>query len=69
MKRDSVVMYRSFFTAMSELSPREYKETMEAIASYGLDGVIPDDLGKVPWIILTLVQPQIDKNIEKFESG
>lgn len=69
MKRDSFVMYRSFIVAMSVLSPKEFKETMMALASYGLDGVAPDHLGKVPGIILAMAQPQIDKNNEKYEYG
>jgi len=65
---DSFVFYRSFYKALSHLDAPAYKETMEAICNYALDGVIPNCAG-VSAMAFELIKPQIDANVRRRENG
>lgn len=67
--RDSVVFYRSFYEAVRNLPPEEFKESVQAILDYGLDGKPPDTQGTIAHTVFSLVKPQIDANNRRFESG
>lgn len=67
--RDSVVFYRSFYEAVRNLPPDEFKESVQAILDYGLDGKPPDTQGTIAHTVFSLVKPQIDANNRRFESG
>lgn len=67
--RDSVVFYRSFYEAVRTLPPDEFKESVQAILDYGLDGKPPDTQGTIAHTVFSLVKPQIDANNRRFESG
>lgn len=66
--RDSMVLYRSFAEAMDELPAEQYKEAMQAITKYAMDGVEPDCTGVVKAIFL-MAKPQIDVNNKRYENG
>lgn len=66
--RDSMVLYRSFAEAMDELPAEQYKEAMQAITRYAMDGVEPDCTGVVKAIFL-MAKPQIDVNNKRYENG
>ena len=67
--RDSVVFYRSFYEAVRNLPPDEFKESVQAILDYGLDGKPPDTQGTIAHTVFSLVKPQIDANNRRFENG
>ena len=63
-----MVLYRSFAEAMDELPAEQYKEAMQAITKYAMDGVEPDCAGVVKAIFL-MAKPQIDVNNKRYENG
>jgi hypothetical protein len=67
-KRDSMVFYRSFYEAIKELSKEQQGEIYNAIFSYGLDFDEPElkGISKTVW---TLIKPQIDANIRRYNNG
>lgn len=67
--RDSVVFYRSFYEAVKDLPPEEFKESVQAILDYGLDDKPPDKQGTIAHTVFTLVRPQIDANNRRFKNG
>ena len=67
--RDSVVFYRSFYEAVKNLPPEEFKESMQAILDYSFDGKPPGTQGSIAHTVFTLVKPQIDANIQRYENG
>lgn len=66
--RDSVVFYRSFYEAIKDLPPDQFKESVKAIMEYGLDGVEPNTTG-IEKTIYLLTKPQIDANNRRYENG
>lgn len=68
MTRDSMVFYRSFFEAVEDLSPEDFKQAVTAIMRYALDGTA-DDVKGVAKSILIMARPQIDKNNKRYENG
>lgn len=67
--RDSVVFYRSFYEAVKNLPPEEFKESMQAILDYSFDGKPPGTQGSIAHTVFILVKPQIDANIQRYENG
>ena len=65
--RDSLVFYRSFYEAVKDLNPEEFKDCVSAIMEYGLDDI--DDASGIANTVLKLVKPQIDANNRRFENG
>ena len=67
-KRDSMIFYRSFYEAIKELSKEQQGEIYNAIFSYGLDFYEPElkGISKTVW---TLIKPQIDANIRRYNNG
>lgn len=68
-KRESFIFYRSFIDAIGKMPPKEYKETMQAIAMYALDGIEPAGLGRFADMAFALIKPQLDANAKRFENG
>lgn len=66
--RDSVVFYRSFYEAIRELPPEQFKACVTAILNYGLDGNTPTTNG-IEKTVFALVKPQIDANNKRYENG
>ena len=66
--RDSIVFYRSFYEAIKELPPEDFKRTVEAIMEYGLNDTEVDASG-VAKAIFIMAKPQIDKNNKRDENG
>lgn len=66
--RDSVVFYRSFYEAIRDLPPEQFKACTTAILDYGLDGITPDTNG-IEKTVFALVKPQIDANNKRYENG
>lgn len=67
--RDSVVFYRSFYEAVKDLPPEEFKESVQAILDYGLDDKPPDKQGTIAHTVFSLARPQIDANNRRFKNG
>lgn len=68
MTRDSMVFYRSFFEAVEDLPPEDFKQAVTAIMRYGLDGTA-DDVKGIAKSLLIMAKPQIDKNNARYENG
>ena len=66
--RDSMIFYRSFFEAMEDLSIEDKGYIYEAIFNYGLN-FKTSDVPKHLKPIFTLIKPQIDANIKKYNNG
>lgn len=66
--RESVVFYKSFYDAISELPDELQLEAFRAITEYGLFGREPDGNGVIK-AIFSLVKPQIDANNKRYENG
>lgn len=66
--RDSVVFYRSFYEAIKNLGPDDFKRSVEAIMEYGLNEIEPDTDG-IEKTIFLLTKPQIDANNKRYQNG
>lgn len=66
--RDSMVFYRSFADALAELPAEEYKEAVQSMLDYALDGKEPDCNG-VAKALFIMAKPQIDANNKRYENG
>ena len=63
-----MILYRSFYEAITELPEANQLEIMKAIFEYGFDGVEPNlsGLSKTIWI---LIKPNLEANRRKWENG
>ena len=68
-KRDSMVFYRSFYESLKGLSPIICAEVYDAIFGYGLDFIEPEFTESVAKAMFTLIKPQLDANIKRYENG
>ena len=63
-----MVFYRSFYEAVKDLPPEDFKGAVCALMNYGLDGVVPASTG-IEKTIYIMAKPQIDKNNKRYENG
>lgn len=68
-KRDSMVFYRSFYESLKGLSPVICAEVYDAIFKYGLDFEDPEFTEPIAKALFTLIKPQLDANIKRYENG
>lgn len=68
MERESMVFYKSFFDAIRELPPEEFKKCACAILEYGIEGTEPVQ-GGLERTVYLMAKPQIDKNNQRYENG
>lgn len=66
--RDSVVFYKSFREAISDLPEEERLKAYEAIFDYAFDEKEPEEKG-IASAVLKFVKPQIDANNKRYENG
>lgn len=70
MKRDAVLIYRSQYEAIKEISdPVERANCYEAILEYGLNREEPERLEGIAKIVFIQAKPQIDANHKKYIDG
>lgn len=67
MRRDSMVLYRSFYEAVSDLPDDERLACLDAVIRYGLDGTETKE--GVAGVVLKIAKPIIDKNNERYMNG
>lgn len=67
--RDSMIFYRSFYDSLTGLSPIIKSEVYDAIFSYGLDFTEPTFTDEIARALFTLIKPQIDANIKRYNNG
>ena len=71
--RDSMVLYRSFIDSIVKLETQFDAETalklFKAVAYYGIDGVIDEDMDPLIDLLFTNIKPQIDANTKRFTDG
>lgn len=68
MKRDSMIIYRSFYEAIKELPKENQAEVWNAVYELGLNGETTQ-LEGISKTIFTLIAPQIEANYKKFVNG
>jgi hypothetical protein len=68
MKRDSLIFYRSFYEAISELPKETQAELYDAIFQYSLN-FKEVELSGVAKTVFTLIKPQLDANIKRYING
>ena len=66
--RDSCIFYRSFYESIKDLPIEEQAIIYNAIFSYSLDFQLPELKG-ISKSIFTLIKPQIDANIKRYNNG
>lgn len=66
--RDSMVFYRSFYEAVKDLSPEDFKKAVCTLMDYGLDEIVPESTG-IEKTIYVMAKPQIDKNNQRYVNG
>lgn len=66
--RESMIIYRSFYEAIKDLPAEDAAKVWNAIFDYGLNGNT-QQLSGLSLTIFTLIKPQLDANIRKFENG
>ena len=66
--RDSCIFYRSFYESINELPDNNKLEIYNAIFSYSLNFIEPELTG-LSKSIFTLIKPQLDANIKRFNNG
>jgi hypothetical protein len=66
--RDTTIFYRSFYEAIKELDPQHQQQLYNGIFEYSLDfkEQIFTGVCKTVW---TLIKPQLDANLKRFENG
>jgi hypothetical protein len=66
--RDTTIFYRSFYEAIKELDPQHQQQLYNGIFEYSLDFKEQNFTGvcKTVW---TLIKPQLDANLKRFENG
>lgn len=69
MDRQSFVFYASFYDAIRDLSDNIKLEVFIAITEYALYGKQPENLKPVARGLFTLIKPNLDVSITKFEAG
>ena len=65
MKRDSMVFYDSFYLAIKDLPPEQFKECACALLDYGLLGIEKGNEG-ISQTVLIMAKPNIDKNNQRW---
>lgn len=63
-----MIIYRSFFEAIKELPKENQAEVWNAVYELGLNGNLIELQG-ISKTIFTLIKPQIDANLKRFENG
>jgi hypothetical protein len=69
MKRDSMIFYRSFYESLNGLDSVIKAEVYDAIFSYGLDFQEPEFTSEIAKALFTLIRPQLDANLKRFNNG
>lgn len=67
--RESFVFYRSFFESFEKFPKKERLQLFEAVCDYALNEVEPEGLPGMAEVVFTLLKPQLDANLRKYENG
>tara|TARA_R100000544_G_C2221823_1_gene58048 strand:+ start:93 stop:731 length:639 start_codon:yes stop_codon:yes gene_type:complete len=67
-KRDSIVVYRSFYEAAKALTDKEELELYRAIFEFGLDHKTAD-MGPMAAAMFKLIKPQLEANYKKWQNS
>lgn len=66
--RESVVFYQSFYEAVKDLPPEDFKKSVCAIMDYGLYEIPPETTG-IEKSMYIMAKPQIDANNRRYENS
>lgn len=67
-KRESFIVYLSFYEALKELREKEAYSVFEAMCEYCFYGREPELTGMAK-AVFTLIKPQLDANNRRYENG
>ena len=68
MERNNMLIYKSFYEAISELKKQNQAEIWQAVFQLGLYGK-EVELNGINKTIFTLIKPQIEANIKRYQNG
>lgn len=68
MGKDTYIFRREWRDCMSDLTSEEKSEVYSAIEDYAFDGIVPENLARVPRIIFNLIKGCIDRDNEAYEA-
>ena len=68
MKKDSIIIYRSFYEAIKDLPKQLQADAWKSIFEYGLNDNEQELTGIVS-TVFKLIKPQLDANKKRFENG
>jgi hypothetical protein len=66
---ESFIFYESFGKAIENLPPEKYKECMQALISYAINGEETQSDDPIVTMYLALTKPQVDANTTRRENG
>ncbi len=66
---ESFVFYKSFGNALKKIPAESYKECMQALIDYAIDGVEPESDDPFVSMFFELARPQVDANERRREAG
>ncbi len=69
MERDSFIFYKSFYEAIRDLNDDIRLEVFTAITEYALYGKEPEALKPFARGMFTVIKPNLDANIKRYENG
>ncbi|HZL11681.1 MAG TPA: DUF6291 domain-containing protein [Prolixibacteraceae bacterium] len=68
MKRDSFIIYRSFYEPVKELSDADKGILFDAICTYALDGITTENLSPMLHLAFSFISSTIDRDAEKYKN-
>lgn len=68
MKRDSFIIYRSFYEPVKELTKEDKGVLFDAIRNYALDKVDPIELSPMLKMAFSFISDTIDRDSEKYQN-
>lgn len=66
--KESIVIYRSFYEAIKDLTKEQQADAWNAIFEYGLNQQEIEMNGVIS-VVFKLVKPQLDANLKRYENG
>ena len=69
MKRESFIVYKSFFCLIKMLKPKERLKIFEAMFEYGFDSTIPEFDNETTQAVWEGIYPQLRANQRRYENG
>lgn len=66
MSKDSIIIYKDWWQAISPLNDAERLKVYDAIMAYSFEGKQPDNLSDVAAMAMRFILPQLQRDVEKY---